>query len=199
MPITIRRALESDAPALSRICLLTADAGTSAESLHDYNELPGLVYAVPYVKLPTTFGFVMVDDLDDRVVGYILGSTDTRAFEAYAAKHWWPQFAEQYPPSLAKKPADERYMNLLQKMHTSDDGCIGFSPAHLHIDILPEYQKQGWGRKLIAEAAAYLKDEGLKGVWLGLDPRNDGARLFYKKLGFQHVDGTSDDHMGLKF
>jgi ribosomal protein S18 acetylase RimI-like enzyme len=69
----------------------------------------------------------------------------------------------------------------------------------MHIDILPEYQKQGWGRKLIAEATAFLKGEGLKGVWLGLDPRNDGARLFYKKVGFEHVDGASDDHLGLKF
>ncbi|KIK67991.1 hypothetical protein GYMLUDRAFT_36801 [Collybiopsis luxurians FD-317 M1] len=197
MTITVRRALEADAPALFRICLLTADAGSSAESLHDYGELPGLAYAVPYVKLPSTWGFVMVDDdRDDQVVGYVLGSTDTRAFEAYAAEHWWPQLAEQYPPTLAKKPADERYMNLLRNMHTAPDACIDFSPAHLHIDILPEYQKQGWGRKLIGMAVEFLRGEGLKGVWLGLDPKNVGARQFYEKLGFKAVEGAPDNNMG---
>ncbi|KAJ4481706.1 acyl-CoA N-acyltransferase [Lentinula edodes] len=200
MPITIRKALEADAPSLSRICLLTANAGSTAEALHDFGELPGLVYAVPYVKLSTTWGFVMVDDLrDDEVVGYIVGSTDTRAFEAYAAEHWWPQLAEKYPPSLAKKPADEQYMNLLRNMHTGPDACIKLSPAHMHINILPSYQKQGWGRKLIDTAADFLKGRGLDGVWLGLDPRNNGARLFYEKMGFAHVDGAPDNNLGIKF
>ncbi|KAJ4478270.1 hypothetical protein J3R30DRAFT_3289967 [Lentinula aciculospora] len=200
MSITIRKALEIDAPALSRICLLTANAGSTAEALHDYGELPGLVYAVPYVKLPTTWGFVMVDDLrDNEVVGYILGSTDTRAFEAYAAEHWWPQLAEKYPPSLARKPADEQYMNLFRYMQTAPDACIDFSPAHMHINILPSYQKKGWGRKLVASAAVFMKSKNLRGVWLGFDPRNNSARLFYENLGFAHVDGAPDNNMGLIF
>ncbi|KAJ3802025.1 acyl-CoA N-acyltransferase [Lentinula aff. detonsa] len=200
MTIIIRKAMETDAPALSRICLLTADAGSTAEALHDYGELPGLVYAVPYVKLPTTWGYVMVDDLrDNEVVGYIVGSTDTRAFETYAAEHWWPKLAERYLPSLAKKPADERYMNLFRNMYTAPDACIDFSPAHMHINILPEYQKQGWGRKMLASAVEFLKGQSLRGVWLGLDPRNNGARTFYERVGFTHVDGAPDNNMGIKF
>lgn len=200
MPITIRRALLTDAPALSHICLLTADAGSSAASHHDYGELPGLVYAVPYVNLPTTWGFVMVDqDREDQVVGYIVGSTDTRAFEAYAEEHWWPELAEKYPPSLAKKPADEKYMNLLRNMSKAPDACIAFSGAHLHINLLAEYQRQGWGTKMIGAAVAFMKGEGLKAVWLGLDPRNDGAKLFYKKVGFSQVEGAPDNYMGLNF
>jgi len=200
MTITIRRASVTDAPSLSHICLLNADTGSSAT--YDYGELriPGLVYAVPYVNLPTTWGFVMVDeDRNDQVVGYVLGSTDTRAFEAYAGEHWWPKLAAEYPPSLAKKPADEKYMNLLRNMHTAPDACIDFAAAHLHINILPEYQKQGWGRKLIGSAVEFLKSEGLNGVWLGLDPRNEAARLFYGKIGFTLVEGAPDNNMGLKF
>jgi hypothetical protein len=74
MPISIRQASVDDAPALSRICLLTADAGKSAEDLHNFPELPGLLWAVPYVHLPTTWGFVMVDEINGEVVGYIVGS-----------------------------------------------------------------------------------------------------------------------------
>lgn len=202
MGISIRKALESDAPALSRICLLTADAGAPAEHLHDYGELPGLVYAVPYVKLPTTWGFVMVDEAKDNlVVGYVLGSTNTRQYECHAAEHWWPALAEKYPPSLAVKPDDERYMKLLRNMHTAPDANIAFAGAHLHIDILEEYQRQGWGRRLIETAVEYLKGEKVEGegVWLGMDPRNLSVRKFYERLGFTGIEGSDESNMGLKF
>lgn len=209
MSITIRRATEADADALSHICLHTADAGKPADQLHDYGELPGLVYAVPYVKLPTTWGFVMVDGAlpttvgqgPGQVVGYIIGSTDTRAYEAYAAEHWWPGLAEKYTVGrLAPgKAADEQYMKLLGNMHVAPEANVGFSGAHLHIDILEGYQRQGWGRRLIGKAVEYLRGEGLEGVWLGLSTENVGARLFYGKLGFVDVEGAPDGNMGLKF
>ena len=53
----IREATSSDSPALSRICLLTGNAGQSAEAQHTFGELIGLVFAEPYVHLPTTFAF----------------------------------------------------------------------------------------------------------------------------------------------
>jgi ribosomal protein S18 acetylase RimI-like enzyme len=202
MTITIRPARESDEEALSKICLLTADAGQSAEHLHDYKELPGLIFAVPYVKLPTTWGFVMDDDskpTGENVVGYILGSKDTREFERYASEHWWPNLAKEYPVTKAKKEADVKYTKLLENMFTAADRSIEFSPAHLHIDILPEYQKQGWGRKLIQTAADYLKEEGLPGVWLGIDLRNESAAAFYQKLGFHLIPGANPGNYGLSF
>lgn len=179
MSLTIRKATEADTPALSRICLLTANAGKSAEHLHEYGELPGLVFSVPYVKLPTTWAFVLVDE-SDEAIGYIVGSTDTRAYEKYAAQHWWPQLAEKYPPSLAIKPDDKRYMNLFQKMSTVPDANIAFAAAHLHINILKGRDMKG------------------AGVCLGLDPRNLEARKFYKRVGFTQIEGE-DDQMGLRF
>lgn len=211
MPVIIRKATEFDAAAVSRICLLTGDAGQSAESHHDFGELPGLVYAVPYVKLPTTWGFVMVDlekagtdgvtSSGNAVVGYVLGSRDTRAYEQYSAEHWWPAQAETYPLSMGGKPADQRYMKLLRSMPTAPEANIRFAAAHLHIDILPEYQRQGWGRKLISVAVEHLKGETVEGngVWLGLDPRNDGARKFYERLGFSPIEGSPEGNMGLAF
>ena len=84
--VSIRAARTSDIPALSSICLLTGDAGVSAEANHNFPELLGLVYAVPYNQrsLRGTWGFVLVAELpegEDEVVGYILGTTDTRGFE----------------------------------------------------------------------------------------------------------------------
>ncbi|KAG9118865.1 hypothetical protein FRC07_006413, partial [Ceratobasidium sp. 392] len=56
----IRPVRVEDIPVLGKICLLTADAGQSAESLHNYPELLGLHYIDPYVKLSPAFGFVLV-------------------------------------------------------------------------------------------------------------------------------------------
>jgi len=198
MSLQIRRAVEADAPYLSHICLVTADAGLSAVALHDFRELPGLVYAVPYVKLPTTWGFVLEEEATKEVVGYILGSTDTRTYEAYAAEHWWPPLAAKYSAENATKPDDIRYVSLLHHMHTAHDANIAFSPAHLHVDIVERYQRQGWGKKLIRHAAEFLLGEGIERVWLGIDPRNENARKFYTKLGFVPVpDAPDDSQLGL--
>ncbi|KAH0587723.1 hypothetical protein J132_00529 [Termitomyces sp. J132] len=202
MTLTIRKATEADEAAVSQICLLTGDAGKSAKHLHDYGELIGLVYAVPYLKLPTTWAFVLVDEAkNNAVVGYILGSKDTRAYEEYAAEHWWPVLAEKYPPSIAKMPGDVHYINLFGKMHTASDANIAFAAAHLHIDILEEYQGQGWGRKLMSTAIEYLKGENVagEGVWLGIDPRNTKAKAFYSKLGFERIEGADENQFGIKF
>lgn len=193
MAATIRPATEHDAPSLSRICLLTAEAGKSAEALHDFGELPGLVFSVPYVKLPTTWGFVLEEDESKAVVGYVVGSTDTREYEKYAGEHWWPALAQQYPVERMSKPADVHYAKLLGNMFTASEEAIALSSAHLHINILPEYQRKGWGRKLIQTAARHLEHEGKHAiggkVWLGMDPRNTEAKAFYTKLGFKDIEG----------
>lgn len=199
MSVTIRKATGADEPALSNICLLTADAGKSAKDLHDFAELPGLIFAVPYVKLPNTWGFVMEDELSHEVVGYVLGTTDTRYFEQYAEQHWWPPLAEKYSALGATKPADVKYINTIKHMFTAPQASVAISPAHLHINILEPYQRAGWGRKLIDVALGYLKDEGFEAVWVGLDQRNDDARAFYYRLGFRTIEGTEGNYLGKRF
>ncbi|PCH41221.1 acyl-CoA N-acyltransferase [Wolfiporia cocos MD-104 SS10] len=202
--IYIRQAIIADSPALSRICLVTGNAGTSAEDMHDFDELPGLVYAEPYVHLPGGFGFVLVDPTESNaVVGYIVGAADTRAFEQQADLSWYPRVRERYShhPSDAAtlKSADARYIEILHNPAHAADACITFSPAHLHINILPEYQRQGWGRRLMAHAVDHLRDKALDRVWLGLDPRNVAAQRFYERLGFKALVDAPPGMMCLRF
>ncbi|KAJ7275580.1 acyl-CoA N-acyltransferase [Mycena haematopus] len=199
MTVKIRSASVQDASAMLRICLLTADAGKTAEHLHDFPELPGLVWAVPYLTLPTTWGFVMEEENSGEVVGYIVGSKDTRAYEKYAAENVWPALAKKYPPSAAVKPADQHYTRLLQKMRVLPETTLAFSPAHLHIDILESHQRQGWGRKLIQTAVQYLAAEGADAVFLVMNPKNANACKFYERLGFRSIEGSPENHIGLKF
>ena len=57
-------------------------------------------------------------------------------------------------------------------------------PAHLHIDLLPELQGQGWGRRLVDTLAARLRELGIEGVHLVAGAENAGAVAFYPRVGF---------------
>ena len=56
-------------------------------------------------------------------------------------------------------------------------------PAHLHIDLLPRLQGQGWGRRLLTEVLDGLAQVGAAGVHLGVDEENTGAQAFYERRG----------------
>lgn len=196
----IRPATKADQSALSNICLLTANAGTSSEHLHSHPALPGLIYALPYINLESTWGFVLDDD--GEVVGYTLGAFDTRKFEESAELDWWPSLKAHYGPLLhdsdpALTAADKTYINTIMNFPRASDVMLAFAPAHLHIDILPSHQHQGWGRKLIARAMENLKENGIKSVWLGMDPKNTAAAAFYRRLGFRELDGAQEGIMAI--
>ena len=61
-------------------------------------------------------------------------------------------------------------------------------PAHLHIDILPAYQRMGFGGKLVQVLSAHLADKGIKGVMLTTGTANKTANNFYNKYGFEQLD-----------
>jgi ribosomal protein S18 acetylase RimI-like enzyme len=65
-------------------------------------------------------------------------------------------------------------------------------PAHLHIDILPDYQRQHYGPKLIDTFFYKMKVLGVPGVHLGMVQTNIGAKRFYERLGFQLCDEVLD-------
>lgn len=60
-------------------------------------------------------------------------------------------------------------------------------PAHLHIDILPEAQRKGNGKKLIDALSKKLKEQGKCGVMLAVSESNTNAIKFYKALDFKII------------
>lgn len=172
--LSIRPVHIDDTPALYRICLLTADAGESAESLHHFPELLGLHYIDPYVKLSPAFGFVLVSNTaeeKEEVIGYLLATHDTRRHEAVAEEKCYPPLRVQYPndPYPAEATArDQGVINRIHKPLIRPQGLIDIAPAHIHINILPQAQRQGWGVKLINHAVEYLKQQGQSGLFLGI-------------------------------
>ncbi|KAG8743063.1 hypothetical protein FRC10_000445 [Ceratobasidium sp. 414] len=205
--LSIRPATAADRPALSRVCLLTGDAGQSAEPQFHIPELLGLVYAEPYVVVTPCFGFVLVDE-HDEVFGYILGTPDTRQFEVAIDKEWYTPLRTQARYSKDPYPADitstDRYMvNLIHKPDIAPEEIIQVCKAHIHIDLLPRAQRQGWGTRLIGKAVEYLRAQGNDSLYVNIgasslgcmrggtrtaddfsDPRNVNGRAFYLAIGF---------------
>ena len=66
-------------------------------------------------------------------------------------------------------------------------------PAHLHIDLLPECQGQGYGRQLVEKLKDHLAEQGINGLMLHVSMANEGARAFYAKCGFEVLYADKND------
>ncbi|KAF8600981.1 acyl-CoA N-acyltransferase [Ceratobasidium sp. AG-I] len=194
-----------DTPALYRICLLTADAGQSAEALHHFPELLGLHYIDPYVKLSPAFGFVLVSGTaegNEEVLGYLLATPDTRAHEAIAEEQCYPPLRLKYPNNPYPPESTARDQGVINRVHKPlirPQGLVDITLAHIHINILPQAQRQGWGVKLIDYAVEHLKEQGQSGLFLGIDSRNHNARAFYLKVGFKLFPFPDKEYFYLDF
>jgi len=182
-----------DESALAEICIRTADAGADATGILADDAIWPAVFVLPYVARHPDLAFV-VEDEDGRPVGYVVGTDDTAAFEDWFAHTWWPERGAGWP-----KPRQERTPST--RAQTRQDGVLTYAygrragaepygrehPAHLHIDLLPEAQGEGWGRRLIDAFVAAVRARGVTGLHLAADTTNTGALRFYDRLGFTRV------------
>ena len=60
-------------------------------------------------------------------------------------------------------------------------------PAHLHIDILPEYQRQGIGHRLMKRLEQHLIKNNVPGFHLEVGSKNTLGINFYKKYGLEFI------------
>ena len=60
-------------------------------------------------------------------------------------------------------------------------------PGHLHIDLLPDWQGKGWGRRTMATFIDSVRAAGCPAVHLGMLTANTAARPFYDRLGFTEL------------
>lgn len=179
---SIRPFRPGDEPALADICVKTADAGGDATGLFRDDALWGDVFVVPYVARHPELAFVVEAD-DGRVIGYAVATDDTEAFEAWFAATWWPGVASRYP--LAGAGARERgTIEYAAARAPGREWHAQQYPAHLHIDLLPELQGQGFGRRLIDTLIGALEQAGAPAVHLAASSANAGASAFYPRVGF---------------
>ncbi|MGM1018113.1 MAG: N-acetyltransferase family protein [Actinomycetota bacterium] len=182
----IRPYRPEDRPALIDICVRTADAGADATGLFSDDELWGLLFAVPYVERHPDLAWVVEAD-DARVIGYLVSTDDTDAFEQWFRDEWWPPFAERFPRPSARRSREEQMLAYAYGRGPGKDVNTAEYPAHLHIDLLPETQGQGLGRRLLETVFDELTRRGLPGLHLGMDPANLPAAAFYERMGLERL------------
>ncbi|MFF3489115.1 GNAT family N-acetyltransferase [Streptomyces sp. NPDC002701] len=183
----IRPYRPTDRAGVAAVCVLTAlDGGDSRERYPDEELMPSL-FAAPYCHLEPELAFVL-DDGSGRAVGYVVGTADTRRFVKDFRETWIPRVARRYPEPVTepRDPGEE----MIRLLHTPERMILpelDAYPAHLHIDLLPDYQRRGFGRKLMETFLAALADRGVPAVHLGMVTANTAARAFYDRLGFHEI------------
>ncbi|MFI6208012.1 GNAT family N-acetyltransferase [Streptomyces sp. NPDC051041] len=177
-----------DREALDDICVRTGHNGRDSRPHYADPGILPVIFAAPYVHLEPELAFVL-DDGQGRAVGYILGTADTPRFvEAFRTK-WLPRVADRHPePDGPPGTPDEAMRVLLHHPERMVLPQLAAYPAHLHIDLLPEWQGRGHGRALMRTFLGALRDAGVPAVHLGMATANTPARAFYDRLGFHEIE-----------
>ena len=173
--IEIRNYIASDRPYLEHICSVT-------DRNHLEKELLYTLYLHNYTDSDPSHVFVAV--LDGKPVGYILCAAD-HAF-------WSQTMREHFLKGKSKE--------IIKMGEESIEGYVPYLenyPAHMHIDIDPEYQRRGIGRALMNALVEKLRLEGSKGLMLFVSPENTGAIAFYTSYGFKPI-GSDSEVLGFK-
>lgn len=172
----IRKYKSKDYENFRNICIETASEGM--RSTEAKKKMLTLTYCEYYTERESSVCFALADD-SDSAVGYIICASDNKryakAFAPYVrkiAKYSLIQASGAYFGARIYKPYYKDY------------------PAHLHIDILPEYQHLGYGTKLMNALKEELQSRNIGGVMLSVSAHNENAVKFYKKNGFKVLDSA---------
>ncbi|MEE9453919.1 MAG: GNAT family N-acetyltransferase [Paracoccaceae bacterium] len=188
--IEIRMATKTDMAALYQITLATGHYGADAGSVYQDPDLLGHIFAAPYLAFEPQSCFVAKDA--QGVVGFVVGTPDTRRFEARLSTDWWPDLRKRYPISDRQAPEnlnpDQRLCQMIHRPEIAPRGLARAFPAHIHLNLLPRAQGQGIGRRLFVIWCKQMQDQGVKTVHVGASVYNPGAVIFWQKMGFETID-----------
>jgi ribosomal protein S18 acetylase RimI-like enzyme len=179
--IGIRTARLEDEPDLIDICHRTGNP-----RIEPY--LFGLRWCLDYLWHDTENCFVAVDHNTNRVVGYIIGTLDSAAQVKRFNSIMRPKIKRHFRHMRNKTIHDltfyvtNRFINqgVLNNLFTE-------YPAHLHINLLPEYQRGGIGGKLLSAYEDNLRKKGIPGYHLGVAASNQVGISFYRKQGLDQL------------
>ncbi len=171
---TIRRMRADDIKDVEYVCRMTA----GEKSINDEatGKLMSAMFSTYYARECYDSCFVLADE-SDKVVGYLLCEPDYRRFRKVFRKVDVPQIYK-----MEKKAGIRCWF-----FHVPYSLMGWKYPAHLHIDLLPEYQSGGYGTKMMQMLLEDLKSKKVKGLMLMAGGWNHGAIRFYKRNGFKMI------------
>lgn len=196
--IIIRKFIPTDEKAIENITYRTGFKGAGLEGRDYFNDrhLFYLIFIAYYARFEPEHFFVAEETESQQVVGFICGTFDTeKKASRFNRLMLWRIFLRaifftswRYPKTmltslklafmLIHEPAIADLEVDLQEQY----------PAHLHINLLPEYQRTGTGSRLITTFENHLRSHGVQGLHLGTSSRNTKAVPFYEKHGYQIIE-----------
>lgn len=190
---SVRSYMPGDRDAVRYICSETGFMGDAQEVFFEGRDVFADMWSSYWIDYEPESTFVA--ELDGRVVGYMLGCTDTDRYERV--------FAKEIGPKLLRKALRQgvfiRRKNLVYiakviRSHRRGEFRAPMSkikaeyPAHLHNNIAdPWLRGRGMGKAMMNAYLDYLRDRGVKGVHLGTTSYNKQAVPFYLSCGFEEI------------
>ncbi len=180
---TIRPYQKKDREAVEGICVGTSDHFSQNPLMR---EALLQVFCHYYIEKEPENCFVAADE-DDKAVGYILCAENFTEWE----QHFRKEYIE---------PSDNPITRMMGP--GTIDGLKNFAadyPAHLHIDLSEDCQRQGLGTRLMDTLLAHLREKDISGVMLCVAADNEKGKSFYYKYGFTELERTEQEiAMGIK-
>lgn len=192
----LRPASPADLPALYEVCLQTGDGGADATGRFSDPAWLGHRFVGPYVHLEPGFSWTLEDATGP--CGYLLGAPDSQGFARRFEQEWMPRVASEFRELVQRHPLALSTLEAEQRRWFAHRQWVfpqplNRYPAHLHVDLLPRVQGQGFGRAMIPRILEAMTVAGVPGVHLGMHPDNHRALNFYQSLGFielARMEGT---------
>ena len=174
--ITIRPYQKKDFRYVQDICVATSSFASDDTPAN--RVLLCAMYCDYYLDNQSSHCFVAVDE-NDIPVGYILCAVDTDDYQE--------KMSENYLP-LVRKLSSKQYFEYNAQLKIAERYVRSGYTAHLHVDILSDYHRQGIGTQLVNALEDHLKALYVEGLHLVCSSKNEVARAFYEKMGFEDID-----------
>lgn len=195
--ILVREYTSQDERAVEDITYRTGFNGLdlTGRGYFDDRRLFFLIFISYYTRYEPQHCFVAEDTHTRAVVGFVVGTEDTHAQErAFQKMLPWKVLPRVCLVTLLRYPRTMRTLARLARMgqeiqrRSQPAHWLAEYPAHLHINVLPEYHSQGIGGQLIRRFEAHMRERRVKGVHLQTSNYNRKAIPFYQKMGFSIVE-----------
>jgi ribosomal protein S18 acetylase RimI-like enzyme len=191
--ISVRKCNSSDKKDILDICYKTGYMGEDLTGLGLFDDklLFGYFFCLYYPRYESNNCFVAVDTSEDKTVGYILGACDTlKQRRMFLLKMGWRIFVRIILVTIWNYPETVKFILHLATNPGIESGSrqmyIDY-PAHLHINILAEYQRKGIGEKLLNAFENNIR-HCASGVHLITTDGNVKAIPFYHKNGYRIIE-----------
>ncbi len=185
MNVKIQKLEKKDEDELINICFITGDPFLKKTFPNPY--LFSLFWCLYYAWYEQNNCFVAYDEQSKEVVGYILGTLNTEEQEK--------NFKQRIAPLIKQKMKELKIRSILSRIVTyfvinkpltkKRKRFLMEYPAHLHINILQKYQRQGIGHRLMNTFETNLRNKNISGFHLEVSAKNKLGISFYEKYGLE--------------